>query len=99
MTTKHHPRTARERERVAQERRPSGLPPDPPALGRRMTLDEKIDEASLESMDASDPPAYSSPATGSPRQRVSPKVEPSRNEKDKNPKPDDWNPPRRDDVN
>jgi len=36
--------------------------------------DEKIDEASLESMDASDPPAYGSPSRiGSPRNRRSPK--------------------------
>jgi Protein of unknown function (DUF2934) len=44
------------------------LPPDPPTIGRPMTQGEKVDEASLESMDASDPPAHSSSArSGGPK--------------------------------
>jgi len=43
------------------------LPPDPQELGRRMTADERVDEASLESMDASDPPAHSATPSGAPR--------------------------------
>lgn len=44
----------------------TGLPPDPQDLGRPLSADEKVDEASLESMDGSDPPAHSSVAPGSP---------------------------------
>lgn len=47
----------------------SGLPPDPQALNRPLSEDEKVDEASLESMDASDPPAHSSPRAGSVRDK------------------------------
>jgi hypothetical protein len=44
------------------------LPPDPQTIGRPMTQTEKVDEASLESMDASDPPAHSPSArSGRPR--------------------------------
>jgi len=43
------------------------LPPDPQELGRRMTADERVDEASLESMDASDPPAHSATPSGAPQ--------------------------------
>lgn len=43
------------------------LPRDPPSLGRPMTEDERIDEASLESMDGSDPPSYSATRSGEPR--------------------------------
>jgi len=43
-----------------------GLPPDPSTLGRPLTDDEKVDEALLESMDASDPPAHSAPSPGAP---------------------------------
>ena len=50
----------------------TGLPPDPQELGRPMTPDEKIDEASLESMDASDPPARPM-STGAPPRRKGPK--------------------------
>lgn len=52
------------------------IPPDPQDLGRPMTDDEKIDEALLESMDASDPPAIGAPSrVGSPKQRKSPPVQ------------------------
>ena len=55
---------------------PAQIPPDPQDLGRPMTDDEKIDEALLESMDASDPPAIGAPTrVGSPKQRKSPPVE------------------------
>lgn len=55
---------------------PAQIPPDPQDLGRPMTDDEKIDEALLESMDASDPPAIGAPTrVGSPNQRKSPPVE------------------------
>jgi hypothetical protein len=44
------------------------LPPDPQTIGRPMTQAEKVDEASLERMDASDPPAHASPArSGGPK--------------------------------
>jgi hypothetical protein len=43
------------------------LPPDPQDLKRTMTPDEKVDEASLESMDASDPPAHSATPSGAPQ--------------------------------
>jgi len=43
------------------------LPPDPQTLGRPMTPDERVDEASLESMDGSDPPSYSTSRSGTPR--------------------------------
>ena len=47
---------------------PSGnLPPDPQTLGRPMTQNEKVDEASLESMDGSDPPSYSPSRSGGPK--------------------------------
>jgi Protein of unknown function (DUF2934) len=42
------------------------VPPDPQKLERKMTPDEKVGEASLESMDASDPPARSSTGSGAP---------------------------------
>ena len=42
------------------------LPPDPSALGRSLSQSEKVDEALLESMDASDPPAYGVPMCGAP---------------------------------
>jgi hypothetical protein len=35
------------------------LPPGPQTIGRPMTQDEKVDEALLESMEGSDPPAHS----------------------------------------
>jgi len=50
----------------------TGLLPDPQELGRPMTPDEKVDEASLESMDASDPPARPM-STGAPPRRKGPK--------------------------
>lgn len=43
------------------------LPPDPQTIGRPMTPDEKVDEASLESMDGSDPPAHSATPSGGPK--------------------------------
>lgn len=39
--------------------------------GRPMTDDEKVDEAVLESMDASDPPSYSGAESGAPDRRRS----------------------------
>ena len=54
---------------------PAQIPPDPQDLGRPMTEDEKVDEALLESMDASDPPAIGAPSrVGSPKDRKSPQV-------------------------
>lgn len=47
-----------------------GLPPDPPSLGRPLTEDEKVDEAALQSMDASDPPAYTPTKPGAPAGRT-----------------------------
>ena len=47
----------------------AGLPPDPTELGRPMSDDEKVDEAALESMDASDPPAFPGTGSGAPGQR------------------------------
>jgi hypothetical protein len=38
--------------------------PDPQTKKRPLTPDEKVDEASLESMDASDPPSFSPSSTG-----------------------------------
>jgi hypothetical protein len=56
---------------------PAHIPPDPQDLGRPMTDDEKIDEALLESMDASDPPAIGAPSrVGSPKERKSPEPQP-----------------------
>jgi len=56
--------------------KPADIPPDPQTLGRPMTEDEKIDEALLESMDASDPPAIGAPQrVGSPKERKSPPVQ------------------------
>ncbi len=56
--------------------KPAQIPPDPQDLGRPMTDDEKVDEALLESMDASDPPAIGAPTrVGSPRQRKTPPVD------------------------
>ncbi len=46
----------------------TGLPPDPQDLGRPLSADEKVDEAGLESMDASDPPAHSSAVPGAPKE-------------------------------
>lgn len=40
--------------------------PDPQTKGRPLTDDEKVDEASLESMDASDPPSFNPGSTGAP---------------------------------
>lgn len=55
---------------------PAQIPPDPQDLGRPMTDDEKVDEALLESMDASDPPATGGPTrVGSPMERRSEPVE------------------------
>jgi hypothetical protein len=55
---------------------PADVPPDPQDLGRPMTDDEKIDEALLESMDASDPPSIGAPSrVGSPKERKSPPVQ------------------------
>ncbi|MBL8689349.1 MAG: hypothetical protein JNL04_09625 [Rhodospirillaceae bacterium] len=55
---------------------PALIPPDPQDLGRPMTDDEKVDEALLESMDASDPPAIGAPSrVGSPKERKTPPVE------------------------
>lgn len=42
------------------------LPPDPQDLGRPMTEDERVDEASLQSMDGSDPPAHAVTRSGEP---------------------------------
>lgn len=47
------------------------LPPDPQELGRPMTPDEKVDEASLQSMDGSDPPSYMPTSTGAPNSKTS----------------------------
>ena len=47
------------------------LPPDPSELGRPMSDDAKVDEAALESMDASDPPAFSGTGSGAPARRSS----------------------------
>ncbi len=56
---------------------PAQIPPDPQDLGRPMTDDEKIDEALLESMDASDPPSIGAPSrVGSPKGRKSPPPKP-----------------------
>ena len=56
---------------------PAHIPPDPQDLGRPMTDDEKVDEALLESMDASDPPAIGAPSrVGSPKERKSPPPKP-----------------------
>lgn len=56
---------------------PAQIPPDPQDLGRPMTDDEKIDEALLESMDASDPPSIGAPSrVGSPTGRKSPPPKP-----------------------
>jgi len=56
---------------------PAHIPPDPQDLGRPMTDDEKVDEALLESMDASDPPAIGAPTrVGSPKERKSPPPKP-----------------------
>jgi hypothetical protein len=53
----------------AQEKLPpsGNLPPDPQTLGRPMTPSEKVDEASLESMDGSDPPSYMPSRSGGPK--------------------------------
>ncbi|BBK35950.1 hypothetical protein STAQ_10280 [Allostella sp. ATCC 35155] len=40
-------------------------------LGRPMSDDEKVDEAVLESMDASDPPSHSGTESGAPERRRS----------------------------
>lgn len=56
-----------------EEPRPAAtLPPDPQELGEPMTADERVDEASLESMDASDPPAYTASHSGGPAGATSP---------------------------
>ena len=56
---------------------PAQIPPDPQDLGRPMTDDEKVDEAALESMDASDPPSIGAPRrVGSPKGRKSPPPKP-----------------------
>jgi len=43
------------------------VPPDPQELGRPMTPDERVDEASLESMDGSDPPSFTQTRSGGPK--------------------------------
>ncbi|BBK40468.1 hypothetical protein STVA_04880 [Allostella vacuolata] len=45
---------------------PSGLPRDPTELDRPLSEDEKVDEAALQSMDASDPPSFSGTGSGAP---------------------------------
>lgn len=47
--------------------------PDPQTKKRPLTEDEKVDEASLESMDASDPPAFQPSTTGASPDRKSDK--------------------------
>jgi len=47
--------------------------PDPQTKKRPLTDDEKVDEASLESMDASDPPAFQPSTTGASPDRKSDK--------------------------
>ena len=49
----------------------SERPPDPADLGRPLSDDEKVDEAVLESMDASDPPSHSGTESGAPDRRRS----------------------------
>lgn len=45
--------------------------PDPQTKKRPLTPDEKVDEAALESMDASDPPAFQPSTTGAAPDRKS----------------------------
>jgi len=45
--------------------------PNPQAKNRPMTDDEKVDEAAIESMDASDPPAFQPSTTGAADDRKS----------------------------
>ena len=45
----------------------TSLPPDPQLLQRPMTPDEKVDEASLESMDGSDSPSFTPTRAGRPK--------------------------------
>lgn len=47
--------------------------PDPQTKARPLTDDEKVDEASLESMDASDPPSFNPGHTGAPPKNRTPK--------------------------
>lgn len=49
----------------------SGSPAGKSEAGRPMSDDEKVDEAVLESMDASDPPSYSGTESGAPDRRRS----------------------------
>jgi hypothetical protein len=44
-------------------------PPPVREMAGRMTADQKVDEASIESMDGSDPPGYLSSGVGSPEER------------------------------
>jgi hypothetical protein len=57
------------------------LPPDPQERGRAMTADERVDEASLESMDASDPPAHSATPAGAPQRSPRERGKDSREQK------------------
>lgn len=43
---------------------PTPSVPDPQSKKRPLNADEKVDEASLESMDGSDPPAFQPSSTG-----------------------------------
>jgi hypothetical protein len=55
----------------------TSLPPDPQLLGRPMTPDEQVDEASLESMDGSDAPAFTPTRAGRPRRAAEARESPA----------------------
>lgn len=54
--------------------------PDPQTKKRPLTPDEKVDEAALESMDASDPPAFQPSTTGASPDRKSEKKQTGKSE-------------------